>query len=189
MNDDALKVVVFGGALVAVYLIARFARGISDQANSASRIEPPEHVILELEKPMRPPPALVGHELPFPFDIRELDSKYGTGYWRPNILNYYFGQTDLVTGPSDPDDFHDQFFVEVENPEDGYRWIDSFDVVTPKGLARVMKEDGSDFVYGTGTIIVPRYHLETILRAVLEHYVGNEILRRQQEKVEGPSDN
>lgn len=183
MDDDALKIVLFSGVLAGVYLLARFARRISDQANPVRRLEFPE-LQAPGPEPLRRSPTLVGKEIPFPLDVRELEARHGPGFWRPNLLNYFFHETDLVTGSPDPDAFHDELFVELENPENGYRWTDSFDVVTPMGLTRVMREERSDFVYGTGTIIVRRYDLKTILRAVLEHYAGAEALRRQQETSE-----
>ncbi len=171
MDGGGLEIVLFAMAMAGVYLLTRFARGISDQANSAARFEfpEPEPPQPELELPRRPP-AQVGYEIPFPFDVRELEAKYGAGFWRPIVRNYFFRETDLITGPPDPEDFYDEFLIECEHPETGYRWWTGFYVATPKGLARVMAEGRTDFLYGDSTIIVRRFDLKTIVRAVMESF-------------------
>jgi hypothetical protein len=175
VDDDALKIVLFSGVLAGVYLIARFARRISEQATMTNSFQTPD---LELPgpvpEPVRRPPGIVGSEIPFPFDVRELEMKYGPGFWRPIVLNYFFRETDLTTGPRDPEDFYDELFIEWEHPETGYRWRTSFHVTTPKGMVRVMAEERTDFLYGDFTIIVRRYELKTVLRAVLEHFAEAE---------------
>ncbi len=186
MNDDALKVVVFGGILAAVYLIARFARGISDQASATSSFSAEGLEPFKTEpEPMGRPRGLVGSEIPFPFDARELEAKYGADVWRPIVLNYFFREIDLTEGPRDPEDFYDEFFVEWEHPETGYRWRTSFYVTTPRGMTRVMNEDRADYLLGDATIVVRRFDLKTILRAVIESFVeAND--PRLQEMRQGP---
>lgn len=133
----------------------------------------------------------VGNELPFPFDIRQLEAdleaKYGPDFFRPKILNYSFAHMDIETGPGDPDDFYDEFYVEFENPNDGYRWISSFWITTPAGLTRQMNEERTDVLWGTGTVVIRRFSLETILRAVLkrqaEAWHGDAMSEKEEDKV------
>jgi hypothetical protein len=113
-------------------------------------------------------PGVVGKEIPFPFDIRELEQKYGPELKRPRILNYYFKTTDLIEGPQDPENFVDEFFVEFENPDDDHRWTSTNTIVTPRGISNTLAETADKFLYGDGMIIVPRYDLAMILRAVIE---------------------
>jgi hypothetical protein len=113
-------------------------------------------------------PSLVGSEIPFPFDIRELEQQYGPNVKRPRLLNYYFTKVDLISGPTVPDDFVDEFCVELENQDDNHRWTSTYTIATPKGLSNLLARDGYRYVYGDGMIIVPRYDLSAILRAVLE---------------------
>lgn len=167
LSDDLAKIGLLSGAATALYLLARHLSRASEPSDLSAALDPEPPLFPEPAKPAVP---LVGYEIPFPLDVRELESKYGPGFARPNILNYYFRHTDLVEGPPDPEDLYDEFFVELENLEHEHRWTTSFHVATPKGLERVMREDRSAFVYGEGTIIVPRFDLATILRAVLERY-------------------
>jgi hypothetical protein len=167
LDSDLAKIALLSGAATVLYLLARHLSQAPRSSDLPVALDPEPLSFSEPVKPVVPP---VGYEIPFPLDVRELEAKYGPGFARPNILNYYFRHTDLVEGPRDPEDFYDEFFVELENPEHEHRWTTSFHVATPKGLERVMREDGSEFVYGEGTIIVPRFDLATILRAVLERY-------------------
>lgn len=111
----------------------------------------------------------VGRELPLPFDVTALVERYGNTLI-PRLHNYYFRATDLHTGPADPATFHDELFVELEDPASGHRWTAAFYVATPVGLARVMDEERADHLYGTDTIIIRRYDIALILEAVFEFY-------------------
>ncbi|MGH9554573.1 MAG: hypothetical protein ACRD2Y_02015 [Terriglobales bacterium] len=187
MDDDALRIVLFSGVLAGAYLLARFARRISDQAstpNSSHALEPER--FKPVRAPVERPATLVGSEIPFPFDVRELETKYGPGVWRPIVLNYFFRETDLTTGPSDPEDFYDEFFVDWEHPETGYRWRTSYHVTTPKGMVRVMSEDRSDYLLGDATIVVRRFDLKTILRAVMESLIEANDARIQEARNKSP---
>ncbi len=167
LDGDLVKIALLSGAATVLYLLARHLSRAPGPSEFRAALEPEP---IPFPTPEGPAVPLVGHEVPFPFDVRELEAKYGPGFVRPNILNYYFRHTDLVSGPADAEDFYDELFVELENPEHEHRWTTSFHVATPKGLERVMHEDRSDFVYGDGTIIVQRFHLAAILRAVLERF-------------------
>jgi hypothetical protein len=166
-NDDLANIGLLSGAASALYLLARHLSRASEPSDFSTALDPEPPAFPE---PVKPAVPLVGYEIPFPLDVREMESQYGPGFARPNILNYYFRHTDMVEGPPDPEDLYDEFFVELENPAHEHRWTTSFHVATPKGLERVMREDRSEFVYGEGTIIVQRFDLAVILRAVLEHF-------------------
>lgn len=163
-------------ALVVACAFALFAlsRSLSSRAEHNHTMPVPSD---SLEPPFKRPPSVtpkVGSELPFPFDMRrleaELEAKYGPDFFRPVILNYYFGHMDIATGPPNPADFYDEFYIEFENPDEGHRWTSSYWVTTPAGLARQMDEERSNAIWGYGTLVVRRFDLETILRAILEDY-------------------
>src|SRR5437879_9479116 len=64
---------------------------------------------------------LVGSEIPFPFDIREItDNLQDDSY--PRMVNYYFDNTSLTNGPSSKLDFFDELHLEFINPADGHKW-------------------------------------------------------------------
>jgi hypothetical protein len=171
-----MELFVFKVALVVACAFALFAlsrwlsRHVEHNQTTSS-------LLASSEPPFKRAPAVmpkVGRELPFPFDVRvlevELEAKYGPDFFRPKILNYYFGHMDIETGPTDPADFYDEFYIEFENPTEDYRWTTSYWVTTPAGLARQMDEERTNAIWGYGTLTVRRYNLETILRVILEDY-------------------
>jgi hypothetical protein len=175
MESLLLKVAAVAACAVALFVIARLLSQASDNQSLSPQLVP-----LKSEPAFRPGPRpvpRVGRELPFPFDIRELEAelaeKYGPDFFRPKILNYYFMNTDLETGPADPANFYDDFYVEFENPEDGHRWTSSFWVTTPAGLTRQMDESREAAIWGTGTLVVKRFDLKVILRAILESHADS----------------
>lgn len=179
MDDTVLKVAFVSGAFVALYLVARrlSATPSADEQKAAAQKPPP----LDEREPVPEGgnvPA-VGFEVPFPFDVRELEAKYGPDWKRPSILNYYFRKIDLVAGPPDPLSFYDELILELEDRGTGYRWTTSFFVTTPKGLEQVMLEDNTQFVFGASTIIVRRFDLKTILQAALEVYADTQMLESE----------
>lgn len=167
---DAAKLALLAGVLVALYLLVRRLSERGDPLPSVSYDALEEQAFPAELLPPSPGVPLVGSEIDFPFDVRELEAKHGAEFFRPNILNYYFRDTDLVAGPPDPEAFYDELFLDLEHPETGHRWTATFNVATPQGLARVMAEDRTRYLFGEGTIIVDRFDLANILRAVMEHF-------------------
>ena len=169
MEDLWLKVAILAGCFVALYLVATRLSATPSREQQAANVEAPA---AEADVPdlLPPPSVLVGRELPLPVDASQLAATDGPGVASPRLLNYYFRKTDLVAGPPDPLAFYDEFFVELEHPETGYRWTASFMVTTPQGLEQVMAEDHTPFLFGNSTIVVQRYDLKTILQAVLESF-------------------
>jgi len=171
MELFTLKVALVIACAFALFALSRsLSRHAEHNQTTSSLLASPE-------PPFKRAPAVtpkVGRELPFPFDVSvleaELLAKYGPDFFRPKILNYYFGHMDIETGPTDTADFYDEFYIEFENPTEDYRWTTSYWVTTPAGLARQMDEEWTNAIWGYGTLIVRRYDLETILRAILEDY-------------------
>lgn len=165
--DDLAKVLLLLGSSALLYILGRRF----SELKGTNAFQPPPITELEPGEPKPHNVPLVGREIPFPFDVNELAAKYGPGFKRPAILNYYFRQTDLVAGPPDPNRFYDELFVELRGEHSDHSWTAQFLVTTPAGLEALMAEQRSDFFDVSGaTIIVQRYDLKTILRAVLEHY-------------------
>lgn len=91
------------------------------------------------------------------------------GQPRLRLRNHYFRSFDSDPGPPDPECFHDEIFLELENPESGNSWTNSYFVGTPSGIAQLMREEGWDEMFGTDLLIVRRFDRELILRSLLEH--------------------
>jgi len=171
MELIALKVVIVVACGLALFFISKSISGTAENNSSATQslLQPSGPVFIS--RPRLVP--RVGSELPFPFDIEKLDAdlekKYGPDFFRPRILNYYFRNMDLETGPANPTDFYDDFYIEFENPANGHRWTAAFWVTTPSGLVHQMHESRTDAIWGTGILVVKRFDLETILRSALEN--------------------
>lgn len=168
----AFKIAALAACGFLLFYVARAFSGSSSnnlaQQPLANNVPPPD-----LAEPDRKTPVpRVGSEIPFPLNIHELEAeleeKYGPEFFRPRILNYYFSQIDLETGPMDPTNFCDQFSIEFENPSDGYSWTSSAMVTTPKGLGRMMDEERKDAIWERNMLVVKRYDLRLILRSFLE---------------------
>jgi len=84
------------------------------------------------------------------------------------IRNHYFRSFDSAAGPPDPECFHDEVFLELENPETRASWTNSYFVGTPSGIAQLMREEGWDEMFGTDLLIIRRFDREMILKALLE---------------------
>lgn len=103
------------------------------------------------------------------------------------IRKFYFAKTEARPGPDDPDVFADELFVQLYDSDTNWLWWQSYFVVTPKGLANVLKEKHWKYLHVPQLLAVPRYDLEEIRRAVVsrvvadhEYYKGME----QREQVE-----
>ena len=178
LDDVSLKILVVVGAAALIFILARlFSHSSEETVHAAPSLVStfpavaPHSSLTEKSKAGVP---AVGSEIPFPFDIVELEAQYGPRFFRPIVLNYWFAETDLVAGPADPQNFCDEFFIELEHPHDNYRWRDSYVIATPAGISAAMASDGDSARWADGTLIVPRYDLAVIMRAVMERYAESE---------------
>jgi hypothetical protein len=113
-------------------------------------------------------PAVIGAELPFPIGVPAVEQLPNGRYNRPNILNYYFSNLDILAGPANPRSFCDQLFVEFEAPESGARWTSEYTVATPFGLQDLLDQTGQSLYFDGTIIIVPRWDIAQILKTVLD---------------------
>ena len=113
-------------------------------------------------------PAVIGSELPFPTDVPPVQRLEDGRYNRPNVLNYYFSNLDLQTGPENPRSFCDQLFVQFEALETGAKWTNEYVVATPFGLQDLLDETGQNLTFNGTIIIVPRWSMAEILKTVLD---------------------
>jgi hypothetical protein len=164
MEIDVIKLLVLV-VLAGILGIARYFSAMP--AHDQFRPLPPDP--LE-EQRTRHVPA-VGKEIAFPFDIREFEAQYGPDFKRPSILNYYFTATDLIKGPPDPEAFYDSFSIEFLNEDDNHRWTSEYTIATPQGIDQHMADNRYKAQYGDGMIILRRYDLADILRAVVELHI------------------
>ena len=175
MDAFTIKLLILGGS---AFVLFRLAQG----ASSASEIAalPPVFVPPDPSRGGPNPPAVTGSDIPFPFDVRELEAELAPDAHRPRVLNYNFRHIDLRQGPSDPESFLDDFDIELENPQSGHRWTATYVVGTPGGLSAAMNDSRDPYAWGNDMLFVRRYDLATILKAVLERNMDS---REEEESV------
>src|ERR1043165_1940481 len=95
---DPAKVVIF---VVAFLLLLLLGRKLSSSSESTMMTPPPrsgvdERAVVAAPRTTGKEPAVVGADLPFPIQIPEIKRDADGRYNRPEFLNYYFEETDLV---------------------------------------------------------------------------------------------
>jgi hypothetical protein len=116
-------------------------------------------------------PAIIGAELPFPVGLPPVQRLPNGRYNRPKVLNYYFSNVDLKTGPANPRVFCDQLFVQFEAPETGAVWINEYTVASPFGLQDLLDGTRQTLVFDGTIVVVPRWDMALILRTVLDDVI------------------
>src|SRR2546423_2084240 len=134
MDAFTIKLLILGGSALVLFKLAQSATSVEAAAL------PPEMIPPDASRRDPNPPAVSGRDISFPFDVRELEAELGPKARRPRVLNYNFRRIDLRQGPSDPDSFLDDFYIEFENAQTGYRWTATYVVGTPAGLNAALGE-------------------------------------------------
>jgi hypothetical protein len=86
---------------------------------------------------------------------------------RIQIKKFFFKKADALPGPDDPDAFADELHIQLYDPDTDHVWWQSYLVATPKGLAGILRDKAWRYLYAPEMIVVPRYDLEEIRRAVV----------------------
>lgn len=167
---DPIKLAIFLFFFVA-FLIAARRMFSSGSRVYASEYLPPDS---DPQKQL----AAIGSELPFPIVLPPVQQLPNGRYNRPKVLNYYFSNLDLKSGPENPRSFCDQLLVQFEAPETGAQWTNEYTIATPFGLQSLLDQTGQNLSLDGTVIIVSRWDIARILRAVLddmmERYVASE---------------
>jgi hypothetical protein len=89
------------------------------------------------------------------------------------MKKFFFERIDALSGPPDPDVFADDLHVELYDPDSDNKWWHSYFVATPTGLSQILREKAWKYLYATGILVLPRYDLEEIRRAVVSRIVAD----------------
>ena len=167
-SQDVLKLllmIVIGGGLLA---LGRWSSQLGGrQLGDAPPDEPtPDaHELLPVEEgaaKVWPPSAEeVAASLPFDPSLGKL-----------RIRKFYFDKTDVVPGPADPEVFADELNIELYNPDSNHAWWQSYFIATPQGLASLLRERSWRYLHAPDILVLPRYNLEEIRRAVVSRIVA-----------------
>ena len=104
---------------------------------------------------------------------------------RLQIKRLFFDKTDVSPGPEDPEVFADDLHIELYNPESGHQWWQSYFVATPQGLAKILRERHWRYLHAPQILVLPRYDLEEIRRAVVSRIVAdNEYFKGKEQQEE-----
>ncbi len=178
---DPVKVIIFVAAFVLLLLLGKKLSSSSDVYASSPEFHPPEPQPLpvsvveedeEEEKSAVKAPAVVGSELPFPVSLPPVTRGEDGRYNRPNILNYFFREIDLATGPPDKRSFCDELTVETQDPDYGHYYTYKFSVATPAGLQKMLDEGHLASLYlDAEVVVVAAWDMKVILGTVIEEII------------------
>jgi hypothetical protein len=167
-SEDVLKLllmIVIGGGLMA---LGRWSSQLGGrQLGDAPPDEPNPDAhellpVVERAAKVWPPSAEeVAASLPFDPSLGKL-----------RIRKFYFDKTDVVPGPEDPEVFADELNIELYNPDSNHAWWQSYFIATPQGLARLLRERSWRYLHAPDILVLPRYNLEEIRRAVVSRIVA-----------------
>jgi hypothetical protein len=165
--------------LVSVAALFFFLSRESSPSSDAPMHDPdwrPEELLPQDEEDDEPPavPSVVGSEISLPQEIQQLEAEFTHQPSAPGLVNYYFKTIDLVEGPKDPENFSDEFSAVMRNAETNYQWTATYIVATPKAIEEMIAQEKYRYVFGDGMIIVPKYDLAAILRAIFERHMDAE---------------
>ena len=106
---------------------------------------------------------------------------------RIRIQKFFFKKFDAVPGPAEPEVFADELHVELYDPDSGHYWWQSYFVATPKGLERILREKAWRYLHAPQMLVVPRYDLEEIRRAVVNRIMADHEYFKDREQAEEES--
>lgn len=178
---DPIKIVIFVAAFLLLLLLGRKLSHFSESSSITTPLGPPpkpaigETPVTTAPSINRKEPAVVGAELPFPIHVPEIKRDADGRYNRPEFLNYYFEETDLVRGPENPAAFYDDFYLLVRDIENSHTVLYKYFVATPQGLQKAMDDEHLPALYlEHQAIVVPRWDvsliLDTAVKDVMKSY-------------------
>jgi len=170
---DALRLLVLvaiGGGLLA---LGRWSSRLGASPRSDSPPDVPRPDAKELQpglhsegnrEPRIWPPSAEEIAASFPFDPL---------LGRIQIKKFFFKKADAIPGPEDMDAFADELYVQLYDPDTGHGWWQSWFVATPEGLSAILRDKSWKYLYAPEMIVVPRYDLEEIRRAVVSRIMAD----------------
>lgn len=168
---DPVKVIIFIAAFLFLLILGR---KLSSRSESIEIPQPPETkpVAGGYQEPNRKTPALIGSDLPFPIYLPEITRDRDGRYNRPEFLNYYFEETDLVLGPKDPEAFYDNFYLEARDIENDHTVLYKYFVASPLGLKKALADEHLPAIHlKEHAFIFARWDLPLILETISKHVI------------------
>jgi hypothetical protein len=156
-NAPKLLLLVLSAA--GLYAVARWASSLRGQGQSytAGNQDGPES---HKQTPIALDPQEVVASFP-------LDPELG----KIQITKFFFKELDVIPGPPDPWTFADELTVEIYDPDSDHKWLQSYFVASPQGLSQILRDKSWKYLYTTEMLVLPKYDLEEIRRAVVSRIV------------------
>lgn len=173
---DLVKIGVLAAAFLVLLLLGRRFSPESVIVPQPPQPPAPDGLPESIYPPdqIRHMPAVVGSELPFPISLPPITRSPEGLYNRPEVLNYYFSEIDLIRGPADPKCFCDDFYLELQVPGDSHPWTSQYLVASPAGLQKELDSQSYSALYlDSNTIVVPKWDVAAILQAVMNEIMQN----------------
>lgn len=158
-NYNASKLLLLVLSAAGLYAVARWASSLrgQDQSYTAGNHRGPEP---RYQKPFALDPQEVVASFPADPELGKL-----------RITKFFFKNFDAIPGPPDPWAFADELTVELYNPDSDHRWWQSYFVATPQGISEILRDKSWKYLYAAEMLVVPKYDLEDIRRAVVSRIV------------------
>jgi hypothetical protein len=180
--EDVLKVLIF--ALVCIALLglgrwsSRLGSGGYEDAGSDVRVSSLRPLGQQEESPRVWAPGAEEIAASFPYD--PLLGKI-------RIKKFFFEKVDAIPGPDDPGVFAEELHVQLYDPDSGHWWWQSYFVATPQGLAQILREKAWKYLHAPQILVLPRYDLEEIRRAVVSRIMADHEFFNDKEQAEEES--
>jgi hypothetical protein len=176
-TDDGLKLLlllVVGGGLL---MLGRWSSRLGGKQELES-LPGSELVGNDESTPRVWPPSAEEIAASFPFD---------PSLGRIRIQKLFFEKVDAIPGPAEAEVFADELYVQLYDPESGHYWSQSYFVATPKGLAKILREKSWRYLHAPQILVLPRYDLEEIRRAVVSRIKADHDFFKDREEPEEES--
>jgi hypothetical protein len=169
LESDAAKLLLVAAAAAVVFVLARAFSESGAEIVQAPR-EPIPFPAAKVASPVTA--TQPGFAFRSPADLPEPD------LGSLQIRNFYFSAFDALSGPPDPTDFCDELFVQLYDADTDHGWTESYQVGTPRGLARVLAEKNWDSAFVNSMLVVRVYDRQEIRRAIVEQIAEQQELAR-----------
>ena len=182
-SGDASKFLLLVAVAAGLLALARWSSRLGGSHNAAF---PGDVATPDAREPI---PERGGSGRVWPPSAEEVAASlpYDPSLGRIQIRKLYFDKADVAPGPADPEGFADDLHIELYDPETGHSWWQSFFIATPQGLAEILREKHWRYLHAPAVLVLPRYDLEEIRRAVISRIVAENELFKGKDRTEEES--
>jgi len=167
-QSDWLKLLGIGGAMLALYILARKLSGGDEAVTPPSEIPTPVEI---RDQPKSSPDAEEpeADELDEPGDqVGQRTEVENPPQRRIRIAAWNFEHFDIDTGPPDPASFADDLLLKLYDSSSGRSWDYTYFVATPAGLEEKLRSKHWSSMVVPETVVMDRYDVKELRAAILD---------------------